>query len=546
MIFDNGTIIDPPGPADPQPPPTDPERCKLLGTTGLVVQALMGVLVILSLVLKKRLEKRKRSWRIWVMDVGKQLVGQALVHALNLLISDLVASVANNNPCSLYFLNVLIDTTIGVAIIYFSLKFFTWYFSKHLGYEGFISGKYGTPPQPVFWWKQLVTYLLSIITMKLLVVLPLTLPRISDLLLHLGHHMLQYLSPRIQVIFVMAVFPLIMNVIQFCLVDQVIKEKNVEDTEDGEGAEGGGAAGARGAGRTRSRAGRGGEGYERVPEWDDDAERGEAPTRRKVVKEGDSTEPGVLPPSSPLLTPSGYDVNYGSTTPSPSGSPTKASGGDGSLWARILGSRSPVEEGSNGGSSREPWWEYDGGDGDGAGRGSGRLGGKHGQAEEGRLGVSRDERSAAPSPDSMRPTSLPSPVPPPEPLFSPAPGTSPSPSSAGGSGSAAAGYDASQKHTTPSPSTGVDSPDARLRTPSTSTPTDTEWGTASFSHPHSSHPQARRLTADAEREARLTLSPPASPTVYQPGRGSGSGEDGEGGDAMGLREWGVREEREER
>lgn len=28
-------------------------------------------------------------------------------------ISDLVASVGNSNPCSLYFLNVLIDTTIG-------------------------------------------------------------------------------------------------------------------------------------------------------------------------------------------------------------------------------------------------------------------------------------------------------------------------------------------------------------------------------------------------------------------------------------------------
>lgn len=90
----------------------------------------MGILVIASLVVKKRLEKRKRSWRIWFLDVSKQLVGQAVVHALNLLvrcvsdtechpadagiqISDLVASVGNSNPCSLYFLNILIDTTIG-------------------------------------------------------------------------------------------------------------------------------------------------------------------------------------------------------------------------------------------------------------------------------------------------------------------------------------------------------------------------------------------------------------------------------------------------
>jgi len=46
----------------------------------------VGVLVISSLIIKRQLEKRKRPWRIWLWDVGKQLVGQALVHALNLLV----------------------------------------------------------------------------------------------------------------------------------------------------------------------------------------------------------------------------------------------------------------------------------------------------------------------------------------------------------------------------------------------------------------------------------------------------------------------------
>lgn len=35
----------------------------------------------------------------------------------------------------------------GVGIIFLSLKFFTWLFSSYLGYDGFISGKYGNPPQ---------------------------------------------------------------------------------------------------------------------------------------------------------------------------------------------------------------------------------------------------------------------------------------------------------------------------------------------------------------------------------------------------------------
>jgi hypothetical protein len=74
------------------------ERCQLLGTTALIVQAtsaydspdhmlmVVGLLVITSLIIKRQLEKRKRPWRIWLWDVGKQLVGQALVHALNLLV----------------------------------------------------------------------------------------------------------------------------------------------------------------------------------------------------------------------------------------------------------------------------------------------------------------------------------------------------------------------------------------------------------------------------------------------------------------------------
>jgi hypothetical protein len=63
------------------------DRCFLLGRTALVVQAIMGVVVISSLVIKRQLERRKRPWRVWVLDVAKQLVGQAVIHALNLLVS---------------------------------------------------------------------------------------------------------------------------------------------------------------------------------------------------------------------------------------------------------------------------------------------------------------------------------------------------------------------------------------------------------------------------------------------------------------------------
>jgi hypothetical protein len=121
----------------------------------------VGILVLASLVVKRHLEKRKRPWRIWMWDVGKQMTGQAVIHGLNLLvsldawlvlisqISNVVAGAAESNPCSLYFLNVLLDTTIGVLVFYVFLKGLTWLLTAFMGKEGFVSGQYGNPPNPV-------------------------------------------------------------------------------------------------------------------------------------------------------------------------------------------------------------------------------------------------------------------------------------------------------------------------------------------------------------------------------------------------------------
>lgn len=99
-----------------------------------VVQALMGVLVILSLVYKRHREAIKRPWRIWcvvervtvsfpflltsvsgfrLLDVSKQIIGQMFVHGVNVLISDLGSHHSSGNACVFYFLNILVDTTLG-------------------------------------------------------------------------------------------------------------------------------------------------------------------------------------------------------------------------------------------------------------------------------------------------------------------------------------------------------------------------------------------------------------------------------------------------
>lgn len=46
-------------------------------------------------------------------DVSKQIIGQMFVHGVNVLISGVVAHLSSGNACVLYFLNILIDTTLG-------------------------------------------------------------------------------------------------------------------------------------------------------------------------------------------------------------------------------------------------------------------------------------------------------------------------------------------------------------------------------------------------------------------------------------------------
>jgi len=205
--------------------PVDQRSCQLLGPTALVVQALMGVLVILSLVFKRHREERKRPWRIWLFDVSKQVFGQMFVHGVNVLISDVGSHNSAGNACVYYFLNILIDTTLGVALIYVILRALTHILADRAHLKGFESGQYGNPPSFEFWLRQAAVYVLSLTSMKLLVV---GLFAIYPGIFKIGDWLLSWTrtsngEDAIQVIFTMGLFPIIMNILQFWLIDSIVK-----------------------------------------------------------------------------------------------------------------------------------------------------------------------------------------------------------------------------------------------------------------------------------------------------------------------------------
>ncbi|KAI2629687.1 vacuolar membrane protein-domain-containing protein [Hypoxylon sp. NC1633] len=228
-------------------------ECRLLGPFALFVQLALGGLALLSLVYKRWRERPQRPIKIWFFDVSKQVFGSVLVHIANVFMSMLTsgrfsikldpatvqtAQTAARflrrdddqytpNPCSFYLLNLAIDTTLGIPILIMLLRVVTGlvaYTPWGKPAESIQSGNYGNPPNAWWWLKQSVLYFCGLFGMKVCVlIIFLILPWIS----RVGDWALKWTegNERVQIVFVMMLFPLIMNGIQYYIIDSFIKMK---------------------------------------------------------------------------------------------------------------------------------------------------------------------------------------------------------------------------------------------------------------------------------------------------------------------------------
>ncbi|TQN74013.1 Store-operated calcium entry regulator STIMATE, partial [Colletotrichum shisoi] len=227
-------------------------ECSLLGSFALIVQAALGALALLSLVFKRWRERPQRPVKIWFFDVSKQVFGSVLVHIANIFMSMLTSGrlsvtldptttsnvrrlVTQNedyvpNPCSFYLLNLAIDTTIGIPILIVLLRVLTGLVSyTPLGKpeESIRSGNYGSPPNAWWWLKQSFIYFCGLFGMKFCVlIIFLLLPWIS----RVGDWALRWTegNEQLQIFFVMMFFPLVMNAMQYYIIDSFIKQPHHE------------------------------------------------------------------------------------------------------------------------------------------------------------------------------------------------------------------------------------------------------------------------------------------------------------------------------
>ena len=239
-------------------------ECKLLGPFAILVQAALGALALLSLVFKRWRERPQRPLKVWSFDVSKQVVGSILLHLLNLLQSmfssgqigeSFVMAAASTlgaaatpkyqpNPCSFYLLNLAIDTTVGIPILITMLKILTVgasYTPLARPPASIESGHYGTPPKAGWWAKQCLIYFIGLILMKICVFI---IFQLCPWLGRVGDWALRWTegNEAVQIAFVMFIFPLIMNALQYYIIDIFIKQKigpQLEGEEDTghEGAE---------------------------------------------------------------------------------------------------------------------------------------------------------------------------------------------------------------------------------------------------------------------------------------------------------------------
>ncbi|RXN00230.1 Store-operated calcium entry regulator STIMATE [Acipenser ruthenus] len=92
----------------------------LMDRFGVLIQGLLAIVAFSTLMLKRFREPKgeRRPWRIWFYDTSKQAIGALFIHFANVFLSNLT----EEDPCSLYLMNFLLDATLGMLLIWAGVK----------------------------------------------------------------------------------------------------------------------------------------------------------------------------------------------------------------------------------------------------------------------------------------------------------------------------------------------------------------------------------------------------------------------------------------
>ena len=234
---------------------TEARPCVLFqGFLGLALQGLLFVSVLCSLAYKKTYDDR--TWTVFSLDLSKQLISSGWVHVFNLLAAMEMNALRQDgkmrddgagilavslDECDLYWLNLMIDTTLGVGVDYIFLECLILCQNRV-----FLLSDVREERRSNYWnvdgefaWNvyflQLFTWLLAVTLMKIFVV-----AFITWQLEFLGEMTRFALSlfddkPQAKLVFIMILTPMVMNSFQAWITDAFLKSesRHISNTEAG-------------------------------------------------------------------------------------------------------------------------------------------------------------------------------------------------------------------------------------------------------------------------------------------------------------------------
>ncbi|KAJ8047835.1 Store-operated calcium entry regulator STIMATE [Holothuria leucospilota] len=195
----------------------------LTGPYSIIVQAILAFIAFSFLILKRLREplEERRPWMVWFFDTSKQALSAMFIHFSNIFVASAETSAKHTDPCSWYTINFLLDSTIGILIIYVAVKFSSAIIAA-LNCNTLRFGEYGNPPKWDAWFGQCAIYLLITLVEKTVIFVLASL----DFFVRLARNLLNFIrNEKLELLLVMLVIPFVVNAIIFWVVDNFLMRK---------------------------------------------------------------------------------------------------------------------------------------------------------------------------------------------------------------------------------------------------------------------------------------------------------------------------------
>ena len=218
----------------------DNSKCEMFGGFGVLIQAILGAAAFSILIVKRYVEKPRRAWKIWFYDVAKQIISSLVLHLFNLIISAVLSGDEKDaDACVWYFVTVVLDCTLGAFLSYIFMwltdgiaNSSDWTFLKTgLYYEEYMTGN--KKNYRLIWKKylsQLGVWLVITLIVKIILLIMLKICKLF--LVNLGTFFLSpFSNPKVRLVMVMIIFPVILNALYFWVVDNILKLKESDKNQ---------------------------------------------------------------------------------------------------------------------------------------------------------------------------------------------------------------------------------------------------------------------------------------------------------------------------